>query len=256
MHRLGPLFLLFVPLSLAAQLSSANDPSAVSLAQKAIAALTGGATITDVTLNASVAYVLGADNQSGSGTFMAKGTSESRFDLTLNNGETRSDVRNVANGQAAGGWMKNGSTPVVYAAHNCWTDAAWFYPALSSLTQTGNKNFVFKYLGQITHAGVNTQHIQVFQFSTVSLFQHISTIDFYLDPSSHLPLALTFQMHPDTDASKDVPAEVRFAGYQPVNGFLVPFSVLKMLNGTAILNITVTSAGFNTGLPDSTFSLQ
>jgi len=258
MYRLTFGFLLLVPLSLVAQNPPPSDPTAVSLAHSAVAALTGGVTITDVTLNASVTSVLGADNQGGSGTLMAKGTSESRVDLNLNHGETRSDVRNLANGQAAGAWKKNSGTPVAYAAHNCWTDAPWFFPALSSLTQTANRTFVFKYIGKEQHEGLNTQHIRVFQVPAggVSLLQHLSTVDFYLDPASALPLAIAFQVHPDKDAGKDIPAEIRLADYRPVNGILVPFRIQQILNGGVILDITVTSAVLNSGLPDSTFNLQ
>ena len=253
---LVPLLLLLSPTCLAAQNTSANDPAAVSLAQQSVAALTGGAAISDVSLNGSAISVLGSDAANGTGTLRAKGTNESRVDLSLSNSETRSDVRNVASGTASGAWEKDGSAPVAYAAHNCWTDAAWFFPALSSLTQTANPTFTFKYIGQEQHGGVNTQHIQVFQPSSVPLLQHLSTIDFYLDPTSALPLAIAFQVHPDLDASKDIAAEVRFASYQRVSGILIPFQIQRMLNGGVVLNVAVTSAVLNSGLPDSIFSLQ
>ena len=248
-------FLLLLPVCAASQTTVVSDPTAISLAQQSVAALTGGAIVTDVTLSGSLTSVLGSDAANGTGTLKAKGTSESRVDLSLSSGETRSDVRNVASGTAGGAWEKDGGTPVAYAAHNCWTDAAWFFPALSSLTQTANPAITFKYIGQEVHDGVNTQHIQVFQPSSVSLLQHLSTIDFYLDPASALPLAIDFQVHPDANASSDIPAEVQFASYQPVNGIMVPLQILRMLNGGVVLQITVTSATFNTGLPDSTFSL-
>jgi len=174
MHRLAFFFLLLVPLSLIAQNTPASDPVAVSLAQQSVAALTGGTAISDVSLNGSVTSVLGSDAANGTGTLRAKGTNESRVDLSLSNSETRSDVRNAASGTASGAWEKSGSAPVAYASHNCWTDAAWFFPALSSLTQTANPAFTFKYIGQEQHVGLNTQHIQVFQpsCSAASASQH------------------------------------------------------------------------------------
>jgi hypothetical protein len=83
-----------------------------------------------------------------------------------------------------------------------WTEAVWFFLALSSLSQTANPSFTFKYVGQEQHGGVNTQHIRVFQPSKVSLLQHLNTIDFYLDPASSIPLAIAFQVRPDKDAGK------------------------------------------------------
>ena len=140
-----------------------SDPRAVTLASQAVAVLTQGTAISDVTLNGTATLTLGSEGQGGTATLRAKGTGEGRVDLNLSDGETRSDARNVANGTAAGAWMKNNAAPVAYAAHNCWTDAPWFFPALSSLAQTANPTFVFKYIGQEQHEGVNTQHIRCFQ---------------------------------------------------------------------------------------------
>ncbi|MGO9865347.1 MAG: hypothetical protein ACLPLR_17200 [Terriglobales bacterium] len=234
-----------------------SDPRAVTLASQAVAVLTQGTAISDVTLNGTATLTLGSEGQGGTATLRAKGTGEGRVDLNLSDGETRSDARNVANGTAAGAWMKNNAAPVAYAAHNCWTDAPWFFPALSSLAQTANPTFVFKYIGQEQHEGVNTQHIRVFQAppGTLSLIQHLSTVDFYLDPTTFLPLAIAFQVHPDLNAGADIPAEIRFSDYQVVGGIPVPFRIQRMLNGGLVLDITVTSAAFNTGVPDNIFSL-
>jgi hypothetical protein len=257
MYRLAVAVSLLISAVCAVGQNPSSDPFAVSLAQKSVAALTGGAPISDVTLNGNVTSILGSDSETGTGTFRAKGTGESRVDLSLSSG-TRSDVRNSPSGAPGGAWEKNGSTSTPYASANCWVDASWFFPALSSLTRTANPIFVFKYIGQEQHGGVNTQHVRVFQAPAggIALFQHLSTTDFYLDPTSWLPLAVAFQVHPDMDASTDIPAEVRFANYQTVNGFQVPFHFQRMLNGGVILDVTVTNATLNTGVLDSTFNLQ
>lgn len=256
MYRVSLLFVLLCSVGATPQSTAVSDPVAISLARQAIATLTGGAAISDVTMNAQISAVLSPNTESGTGVFRIKGTGETRIDLTLDNGDTRSEVRGIANGSLSGSWKKNNDTPVAYAAHNCWSDASWFFPGLSSLTQTQNPNFIFKYVGKEQHGGVSTQHIRVYQISSVSLLQHLSTIDFYLDPASTFPLAVAFQVHPDKDASRDIPAEVRFANYQSMNGILVPFRIQQMLNGGVVLDVKVTSAVLNSGLPDSIFSLQ
>lgn len=234
----------------------ASDPMAVSLAQKSVATLTGGAPISDVTLNANVISVIGSDYDTGTATLSAKGLSESRVDLNLSGG-TRSDVRNSASGVPAGAWERNGGTATPYAFHNCLTDASWFFSALSSLTQTSNPSFVFKYIGPEQHGGLNTLHIQVFQSVTKpASLRHISTVDFYLDPVSSLPLATAFAVHPDFDAGTDIPIEVRFANYQTIRGVQVPFHVQQSLNGSVSLDLNVTSVALNAGLMDTLFTLQ
>jgi len=263
MHRLAVMALLLLSaicaLAQVTQSTSLSDPLAVSLAQKSVAALTAGLPVSDVTLSANVISILGSDSETGTGTFEAKGIAASRVDLNLNGGP-RTDVRNAANGVPAGAWEKNVGASTSDAQHNCWTDAAWFFPALSSLAQTASPNFVFKYIAQEQHGGVTVQHIRAFQIlpgdtSSLQLSQHLSAMDFYLDPASYLPLAVAFQIHADTDMNTDVAIEVRLAAYQVVSGFQVPFHFQRMLNGGVVLDVTVTNAAVNTGLADSLFTL-
>ncbi len=231
-----------------------SDALAVSLAQKSVVALTGGAPISDITLNANVISIGGSDNDSGTGTFQAKGTGESRADLNLSSG-MRSDVRSVTNGVPSGAWKRNSAPSTPYAQHNCWSDAAWFFPALSALTQTSNPSFVFKYVGQEQHNGVSTQHIQVFQTGSQQI-QSLSTMDFYLDSTSSLPLAVASDDRADNDVNTRIPNEIRFAQYQAVSGVQVPFHFQRIFNHSLNLDVSVTSASINTGLSDAAFTLQ
>jgi len=104
---------------------------------------------------------------------------------------------------------------------------------------------------------MNTQHIHVFQtqLGAFSGLQHLSTMDVYLDPVSFLPLDNGFNVHPDNDMNTDIPSEIRFATYQPVNGVQVPFHFQRIFNGNVALDATVTSATINTGLQDNLFTL-
>ncbi len=240
-------------MSITAQ-NASSDAMAVGLAQKSTVALTGRSSVEDVTLQAEVNSTIGTDSESGTGTFRAKGLSQSRVDLSFG-GDTQSDTRNMA----GGAWQQNGAAAKALAGHNCVTDAAWFFPALSSLTQSGNPSFVFKYIGEEEHASVNTQHIrvsQIFPQDKSGVLERLSAMDFYLDAASSLPVALTFQTHPDNDLNVNIITEVRFSDYRTVNGILIPFSFQKMLNGGVILEATVTSAEVNASLPDSHFTLQ
>ena len=257
MRRLASTLVLFIAAAAFAQTTPVSDPGAISLAQKAMSALAGNNAITDVTVNANVISIIGADNQTGTAVFRAKGLALSRIDLNLSGGN-RTDVRNLSNGIPTGAWANNGAASRTYAQHNVWTGAAWFFPALSSLGQTVSPNFVFRYIGQEQHAGVNTQHIQVYltQFGIFSGLQHLSTLDIYLDPVSFLPLAIAFNVHPDNDMNTDIPSEIRFAKYQSVNGIQVPFHFQRIFNGRVVLDATVTSAAINNGLQDSLFTLQ
>jgi hypothetical protein len=257
MHRLAVVAVLLTSLCAHAQNPPPSDPLAITLAQQSIAALTSGGTLSDVTLNASVTSTVGSDYDTGNATFYVKGTSESRVDFSLNTSGTRSDVRKVVTGTPGGAWETNGATPTPFAPHNCWTDASWFFPALTSLSQTANPNFVFSYVAKERHGGVSTQHIRVYQWSAQGApSAGLSAMDFYLDAVSSLPIAVGFQGHPDDNMGTNLSTEIDFAKYQPVNGFQVPFHFQKIFGGGVVLDVTVTSASFNTGLPDSLFTLQ
>ena len=115
-------------------------------------------------------------------------------------------------------------------------------------------------MGQEQHNGVSTQHVRVsriFPEDTKNFaLQGLSVTNFYLDPVSFLPLAIVFNVHPDADMNTDFRSEVGFANYRAVSGVLIPFHIQRMLNGTVDLDIVVNNATVNSGLPDSTFSVQ
>jgi len=105
---------------------------------------------------------------------------------------------------------------------------------------------------------VSTQHIQIAQMPAVSdgSLQRLSVMDFYLDASSLLPIAVAYKTHPDSDMDTDIPVEVLFTNYQPVKRIQIPFHFQKMLNGRVVLDVLVTSAAVDTGVVDTAFIIQ
>jgi len=219
--------------------------------------LTGGLPIVDVTVNATVISIVGSTSRTGTGSFYASGATQGRVDLSLNKSGLRSDVRSSTNGTPQGAWQSAGSAPQAYSGQNCWTDAAWFFPALSSLAQTSNPNFVFSYLGQEQHGSVSTQHIRVYQLGSPKIAgSSLSTMDFYLDAVSLFPVAVGFKAHADDNIGTNIPVEIDFADYQVVSGIRVPFHFQEIFNGLVTMDATVTSVNPNSGLANSRFALQ
>jgi hypothetical protein len=257
--RLSRILLVFGILSssrfILAQGPPASDPQAAALASQAIAALTGGTSINDVTLTGAVIYSAG-DDETGSATLTALGASESRMDLALQSG-ARTEIRDAQTGTTLGKWVVQSGASGKFAFHNCQTDAVWFFPALTSLG--GGSNVVFSYIGQESRNGVNVQHIQSYIYQPSQgpqSVQQLSEMDFYLDATTVLPIAITFNAHPDTDASSDVPIEIDFSNYQVVNGVLVPMHIQKFLQGTLAIDLMVGTAAFNTGITLSNFTVN
>lgn len=235
----------------------ASDPQALALAAQSIAAMTGSGAVSDVTLNGTVTSIYGSDNETGSVTLLAKGTSESRINLSLNSG-TRSDIRNSSSGFPQGAWIDKSGTSHLYAGQNCSTDSAWFFPIFSSfVAAVSNPNVVLSYVGQETLNGIAVQHLRSYvSASSQPLLQQLSTMDFYLNATSFLPMAIHFNVYADDNIGTSIPVVVNFANYQAVNGVEIPFHIQRMFNGAVVLDTVITNASLNSGLPDSLFNLQ
>ena len=147
---------------LQAQTDGVSDPEALKLAAQSIAALTQGVPVADVKLSANVTSLGDRDYVTGPATLQAKGIGESRVDLTQD-GSTRSQIRSSSSGLPLGAWTDKQGKANSAALHNGWTDAVWFFPALSSLTQTSSPNFVFSYLGQEERQNLSVLHLRVNQ---------------------------------------------------------------------------------------------
>lgn len=234
-----------------------SDPQALALASKALAVLSKGVTVTDATLTGTATWTTGPDTEKGTVTLKAKGAGQSRMDLALSGGN-RSEIRTTSKGFPQGAWVGGDGKATAYASHNCWTDASWFFPVLSSLAaaQT-NPNVVLSYVGAETRNATSVEHLQANTYSPEFLSaQPWSTVDFYLDASSLLPIATTFNTHPDDDAGTNIALEVDFSEYQLANGVLAPSRIQQFVQGSLTLDIAINNVALNSGLPDSDFNIQ
>jgi hypothetical protein len=254
-----PLILLFVSV-VSAQNPPQSDPQAVALATQAMTALTNGAGVSDVTLSGNVTWIAGSDDETGSATLQAKGPAESRMDLNLSAG-TRTEIRNDTSGSPEGETIAPDGT-FQWAQHNCWINASWFFPALSILAATSDPSVILTYVGLENRGTGSVQHIRAYRYlpskraATTALTASLSSEDIYLDSSSFLPVAFSFNTHPDDDEATNISLEIDFSNYQPVNGVQVPMRVQKRINGGLALDLTVTGVVVNSGLTDAPFAIQ
>jgi len=238
-----------------------SDPQALSLAAQGITALTGGSTISDVSLTGTAVRHSDGQNQTGTVTLLAKGSGESRMDLSIA-GSVTTQLRNDNSGVPQGATSTDNGTQQQWAFHNCWINASWFFPALSLLANTSDPTVIWKYIGSETRNGTSVQHLQVFRYiangkpQTIALTQMVSTMDIFLDSTSSLPVALAFNRHPDNDATTNISVEVDFSSYQSFGGSMVPTHFQELISGETSLDITIGSALFNSGLSDDLFAIS
>jgi hypothetical protein len=239
--------------------ATASDAQALALAQRSMLALTHGTPISDVTLTGTATETAGSTVSVGNTTFKALGLWNSRVDF---DGSSRSEIRTLdQSGHPIGVWITPDGKVHPMAFHNVWSDAAWFFPAFSSVSASTQPNVTVKYIGQEIRNGVSVQHLQFFRSADASLaaiatdIPGLSKVDIYLDSTSLLPLAETFNAHPDNDASQNIAMEIDYSSYQTVNGMQIPFHVQKLLSRGVIVDFQVTQVSINTGLTVSTFSI-
>ncbi len=251
-------FLVLVPLA-AGQNQPPSDPQAVAFAAQSIAALTGGTTISDVTLTGNATWN-GGETDSGTATLRALGSSESRIDLALTSA-TRTEIRDTQTGTPLGQWtISSNNASGHFASQNCWTDPVWFFPALGSLAL--GPNVVLSYISQETRNGESVQHIQSYAYQANwpsvpgPTPQQLSSMDFYLDATTLLPAVIVFNVHPDNDATTNLLVEIDFTNYQTVNGVVVPMHIQKYQQGNLMVDLVLSAASFNTGLPLSIFTVK
>jgi hypothetical protein len=243
-----------------AQQATTSAPQATALLQQALAALTGGNSISDVTLMGTVQSIAGSDNESG--TFVAKalvGTG-SLMNLTLPSG-SRSEVRNISAQPVVGTW--SGPDGVSHAATypNLLTDPGWF-PAFTIASLLSGQNAIITYVGPETYNGQSVIHVSASQQfpsipgDTGTLMQHFTQMDVYLDPTTSLPAVIAFNIHADSNALLDIPVQIRFSGYQAVTGAQIPFHIQKFINNGLALDLQLTSVTLNSGLSAAIFGVQ
>jgi len=251
-----PLTILALATFVTGQTAPTSAPQALNIVAKSVSVLNDGGVIGDVTL---IGEAMWNGGESVPITLMAKGVGQGRMELSTPD-LSLIELQGLSIDGPACWWTDENGTIHESAVHNCLTDAAWFFPGLSRLTIATSSSEVFQDLGEVTVGGVTLRHIQSWQTGApgtrgaLAELPRLSEIDFFLDPTSALPLIVSFNIHPDDDAGQDIPVEVHFSDYRKVGGVQVPFRIRKFVNGAIALDITLSGAQLNSGLADSLFT--
>jgi hypothetical protein len=226
-----------------------QQSSGITWAQQAMAALTGGAQLTGVTESGSVVWSIGGNQGTGSLSMGSTGVLSSQLTLSTGAGN-RSEIRTWGTDGSgpAGQWIDLQGQPHPMAQQNCWTEPVWFFPALSMLSDYSDPTLAFTDMGQLEYNGHSVEHIQVYRSDpalppdVAGQLAMLSTVDYYLDSQTYLPLAIGFAIQDDQNVNAKAPVLILLSQYQVISGIQVPFQVTRLLNGSPMYQITVTSA--------------
>lgn len=262
------LFLVFASSTLSQQqptstVRAAMDAQSAALIAKGLTALRGLSPLTDITLTGTATRTVGTDTETGTIVMKAMGAWNTRVDFTSANG-TWSEVHSAIPPAAPQGYTV-GPDGIQHkiAGHNTYADASWFFPAFSSLVKLSDRWLTVTYVGLEMKNGVSLAHlhfIDKFPPTPAALIakqpkgfkplpvEPLTARELYLDPSTALPVLLTFDTHPDTNFLINIPVEIHFLSYQAVNGIQVPFHIQKFFNGMLLYDITIQSVTTNSNL--------
>jgi hypothetical protein len=249
----------FLVSSLVAQTGNSISPQPLALLQYSYKAVSGNTVISDVVLTGSVETIVGPDDESGTAVLKATAGGESRMDLTLSSG-TRSEIRSLdSSSTPIGAWVGSDGVQHAVSYHNLLTDPSWFFPALTLRKLLNTPGIVGAYIGQETLDGQSLVHVSFSQPPSgpnAAILQHLTKMDFYLDPSTLRPVVLSYATHPDDNELLDIPVQIQFSNYRNIGGVQIPFHVQKFLNGSLSLDLQIQSAAVNSGLSASVFGVQ
>lgn len=237
--------------------ASQAKAAASSLLARAQSAVSGGALIQDAALTGKVRRIAGSEDERGTVVLKATASGEMRLDMNFPSG-TRNVIRTRTQKVLAGSWSgPDGKEHAASFQALKTDDAEWFFPGLMlgrlaqlpgvSLTESAE-----------TRRGSAVEHVHIVQAAdsrlpayAVKIVEHADQMELYLDTATLLPVAATFNTHPEHDLGRDIPVEMRFLNYRNVNGAQVPFRVQEYLNRMLVLDLEFETAELNTGVPTS-----
>jgi hypothetical protein len=269
---LGAAFCIFSITASAQQTTSSTTsgpqtPQAASIMQQSIAALTAGAPVNDVTMTGTIT-ISGIASGTGTITFVATSSGQGSMSIALPSG-TRTEIRSDSSGSQT--LNVTGPDGVPHAVHTqsiLSPHPACFFPALILSSGLSSADYSSSYVGPGTWNNAPAQHVAVWLQSSNSLslsatdLQNFSQHDIYLDPSTMLPIAMTFTVHPYNPANpdSDIPStrgtsvnqteQVTFSDYRQVQGRRVAFNIqtsIALQTGALVTDIQISSVSFNTG---------
>jgi hypothetical protein len=199
----------------------------------------------------------------GSISLSAAANGQSQIQLQLPSGSA-TETRSILRFWRTGTWTdSSGAAHHVPLQDLMGSHPAWFYPAFVLMSGLGSPDYVSSDLGLETRNGVSVEHIAVWQMpistlpaSSVAYVKQQSQYDIYLDPSTWLPVAMTFSrqfdpaspnqfLAPAQTSTAGVLEEVRYSNYQQVQGVPIAFHLQVFFQDALFSDIQISSASLS-----------
>lgn len=256
------IFALLVSVSRVGGQASASSSALPQIVQ----AYSGTAPLRTVSLTGNVTIPNASGQTAGTITLSASSNRWSEIDLGLPTGN-QTEVRNGVGVYHQRIWIGPDGVAQAFPLTDLeLPHPAWFFPSFVLLSALGSPNHIVSDLGVQTWQGSSARHISVWRkppgnmpASSATSEQSQTQSDFYLDPNSYLPMAITFQCNANAQDPREVFAlsnssaeaisvEVTFSDYRSVQGSQIPFHI-RVFNGNSLaMDISLSGAAINSDL--------
>jgi hypothetical protein len=109
-------------------------------------------------------------------------------------------------------------------------------------------------LKQVAVGGTRFEKIHIEPVGQDSHLNKLSTVDYFIDPSTLLILGVHDQTHPEKNMDVDIPHAVYYGDYRATPaGIRFPFAVSETMNAERMWSMQIDSVSFNVGLSDTDF---
>lgn len=223
--------------------ATAGFAQSPTISQQAKAAFTSQLTISNVTLDGTFVSVEGSLQQNGNAHLVVGSDGTYSVSLTKSSGAA-GEARSETDAGVSCTWMDPGGISHPVDSFNCQTPA-WFLPELPVLLSSeANPEWT---LSAQTDVG-SSPHLQFAYNGPDTGGQSQSpgiALDLELSSATLLPNKASFCLHPDGQNYTNIPVQIIYQNYQRVNGVAIPFRIQRFVNGTLVLDITISSASVN-----------
>jgi hypothetical protein len=215
----------------------------LTIYEQAKAAFTSNSTISNVVLDGTFVSVEGSLKQDGLVHLVAGNDGTYSVSLTRNSGAA-GEARTHPDSGATCTWKDHAGKDHPVSSFNCHTPA-WFLPELPVLLSSKANS---EWLQSTQQTDESIPHLKFDYNISAEEGQNSQpelAIDIELSSATLLPTRASFYIHPDRQSSINIPVEVTYQNYRSVSGVSIPFRIQKFVNGTLVLDITISSANVN-----------
>jgi outer membrane lipoprotein-sorting protein len=199
----------------------------------------------------TITYYWAGKEVQGSVTVQGRGTGQFRLDASLPEG-----MRSIVVSNGSGTVKEANGTTTAILSHNSLNLGSLTFPFTYLVSALADPSTSITYAGLETTDAGPLHHIRLqktFAFDPGGIRSKLTTRDFFIDPGTLLVLRTRDMLHPKDSMATDIPHELQFSDYRPVNGISVPFTITEFGGDQRLNMIQLSQISFNKGLQDGDF---